>query len=820
MKYEYDEEDKFVTFHEDDDELDTIRIPLPRLEEWYSHHLKREVTREEAFTYVDGYGLDPREQKFPYQEVPEKIKLIYEVVFNKKHATNKSKYKEVGDVRLEDIYEEVESNQKYYAMEIDWIKLQIKRRYVGYWCFIKGKPTYINGANYFFLNFWTVKNFGKNNNRPDYRDYQRKMFHLFMYAYSTEDAFYKHKIIYREEGTVKTKYSNQDVKNVVDEMNEMGVEYFMEPNVNITVKKGKRTVHGINFVSGRRIAKTAIACCFCTWGTLNMPDQTFIIQAMNEDQAVNKIFIKQIQTPVSKLPFFFRPYYRGRIEAKEGLRFQYEGAIASAARAGIVPEQMECFITPLPSTEKAADGEAEIAFVYRDEPAKKTDAKAADQNIPTWWYNTMKPAIERGENIRGFCIMPSTVGDMDTGGGAQFFDIANDSHFSDRNENGTTPSGLINFFLPGYYAVEGYIDEYGASIIDDPKEPVMSNEGKWITKGAKSYLLNQADYFERKREWQKLIKLQQNFPMSWKQAFAVIPKDMGMPIEKMRDRISELKFSRTPITTKINFKWMGDKFGGDVYVENDPKGSWTMSYLPPNEMRNRKTVVTAEEGYIQPKNRGPIYAPDPSVMNRFFLCCDPVKFHKRNTVGKKKSNAAAAVFYKRDSQVDSDTKPRSEWVSNDWILIYNRQTEDKAEYHEEWLKAAVFLGAYVYPEWPDGEALVEYFRDNGFDGYLLKDLGSDGKQDSRPGVWAGEAEKNEMAGDIMTFFNNNVKYVKMWEIVEEWSQMRGIDDLTNHDLCAATGWCMRAIKSRMPDLYKEAYQPIEVQGGFSIFEID
>jgi hypothetical protein len=54
MKYEYDEEDKYVSFHEDDDELDTIRIPLPRLEEWYSHHLKREVTREEALTYVEG----------------------------------------------------------------------------------------------------------------------------------------------------------------------------------------------------------------------------------------------------------------------------------------------------------------------------------------------------------------------------------------------------------------------------------------------------------------------------------------------------------------------------------------------------------------------------------------------------------------------------------------------------------------------------------------------------------------------------------------------------------------------------------------------
>ena len=75
-----------------------------------------------------------------------------------------------------------------------------------------------------------------------------------------------------------------------------------------------------------------------------------------------------------------------------------------------------------------------------------------------------------------------------------------------------------------------------------------------------------------------------------------------------------------------------------------------------------------------------------------------------------------------------------------------------------------------------------------------------------------------MAGDIMTYFNNNAKYVKIWQIVEEWTQMRGIDDLTNHDLCAATGWCLRAIKSRMPELYKEAYQPIEVGGGFMTFD--
>jgi hypothetical protein len=820
MEHEYQQEDEYVIFHENDPDLDTIKIKLPRLEEWYSDVLKRPVSREEALTFVDGYGLPPEKQKFTHQEMPEKLKLIYEVVFNKKHATNRTRYKEVTDVRLEDLYEEIETNQKYYASEIVWIKTQIKRRYIGYWCFINGKPTYLNGANYFFLNFWPVKNFGKNNNRADYRDYQRQIFHFLMYCYTTHEAFYKHRITYRENGAVKVRYSNRDVRDVVEEMKEMDVEYYVEPNIAISIDMGRRTVHGANFVSGRRIAKTAISCCFCTWGTLNMPDQTFIIQAMNEDQAINKIFVKQIQTPVSKLPFFFRPHYRGKLEAKQGLRFQYEGSVAAAARAGMIPEQMECFITPLTSNEKAADGEAEIAFVYRDEPAKKTDAKAADQNIPTWWYNTMKPAIERGRNIRGFCVMPSTVGDMESGGGSQFFEIANESHFSDRNENGTTASGLINFFLPGYYALEGYIDEYGASVVEDPPEPVMSNDGKWIKEGAKTHLLNQAEYFEKKKQWGNLIKLQQNFPMSWKQAFAVIPKDMGMPIEKMRDRISELKFSKTPLSTKINLKWVGNKFGGDVFIENDPKGKWTMTFLPPIEQRNLRVVVSAEEGYVPPKEKGLIYAPDPSVMNKFFLACDPVKFHRRNTVGKKKSNAAAAIFYKRDSQVDPDTKPRNEWVSNDWVMIYNHPVDDKEEYHEEWLKAAILFGAYVYPEWPDGESIVEYFRENGFDGYLLKDVGTDGKQDSRPGVWAGVAEQNEMAGDIMTFFYNNARYVKIWEILDEWTQMRGIDDLTNHDLCAATGWCMRAIKSRMPDIYKDVYRPIEVTGGFDTYSID
>lgn len=823
--FDYLEEDRFDVWHSDEDpeknDLDIISIPLPNLEQWYSYHLKREVSRDEALTLVHGYGQKPEDQRFTKQVMPEKVKIISEVVFRKRQALEPSKFKDITDVEPEHLFDELENNREDYKDEIHWIKLQIKRRYVGYWCFIKGKPTYICGPFYAFLNFWKIKNFGKNDNLPDYRDYQRKIFNMLVYCHTTRDAFYKYRVVYRENGIQKEAFRNSDTADLIDEFREKGVDYFIEKFFKV-ITTDKRTVHGTNFVSSRRVAKTAIACCFCTFGTLDLPEQTFIIQAMNEDQAINKIFVKQIQTPVTKLPFFFRPHYRGRVEASKGLRFQYEGSMAAMARAGVVPEQMECFITPMPSTEKAADGEAEIAFVYRDEPAKKTDAKASDQNIPTWWYNTMKPAIERGDNVRGFAVLPSTVGDMDTGGGAQFFDLVKDSHFSDRNDNGTTDSGLLNFFLPGYYAVEGYIDSYGYSIIDDPKEPVLTNEGKYVTQGAKTWVKNKADAFERKGEWEKLIRHQQNFPSTWREAFAVVPKDMGMPIEKMRERLKEIKFLRTPLTLKGNFKWLGGEFGSDVYWENDPHGDWIMAYLPPVEHRNKRTVVSPEEGYIAPRGGGRIYAPDASVANKFYLCGDPVKFNKRNTTsGNKKSAASADVFYKQDSGVDmvnGEWKPRPDWVSNDWILSYKKKTTDKEEYHEEWLKACICLGAYMYPEWPDGEGITEYFREHGYDGYLLKDMGTDGKVETRPGVWATTDTINEMIGDVMTYFSNNVKYCKIWEIIEEWSQMRGVDDLTHHDRCASSGWCMRAIKSRLPEMYKDFRETVTVQGNFEMFE--
>lgn len=819
MKYNYHKEDMEIVFHEEDSVLDTIKIKLPSLTEFYSKFLKREVSWEEAITYVDGYGLDPDEQVFVHQKMPEKLKNIYQRVFDKLRKTKRADYKDISDVRLEDIHDEINNNRTYYNNEIKWIKLQIKRRYYGYWFFCNGKPTYLNGANYFFMNFWKVNNEGRNNNLPDYRDYQRGMFHLLMYAYTTRDAFYRHAVIYREDGEQKIEYRNSDVSVINREFAERGLDYYVRKDVNVTIDKGTRTVNGVNFVSGRRIAKTAIACCFCFWGTTNKPGQTFVIQAMNKDQADQKIFVKQLLIPFMSLPFFFRPFQKGRDGKKSGFDFMYEGDLLAAHRAGVIPDPLNCFVTPMASTEKAADGE-EVHWCYRDEPAKKPDEKAPEQNIPTWWFNTMKPAQERGEEIIGFTVMPSTVGKMDTGGGSQFLELVSKSHFAKRDDNGTTPSGLINFLLPGYYAIPGnFIDKFGGTVIEDPKEPVMGNTGKLITKGAKSYLNNKLEYFQRHNMWKEYTQWLQNYPPDYVSAFSVTPEGMDFPVDKMRKMISETKFASPPTITNIDVSWISNKYTSDVNTDIHGKGLWTYSYLPPRDKWNRKMVVTVEDGYIAPSKGGPIYAPDPSVANKFFLCFDPVKFNERNRSGKKSSSPAAAIFYRQDKDIDPDTKPRGEWVSNDYIAKIKVKTPNKEEVYEEILKMAILLGAFIYPERNEGEDFIEWIREKGYDGYLLKDMDEKGVISKTVGVWADQQTKQDMALKMAYYFNNNVRYMKDWEIVEEWMQMRSLDDLTNHDLAAATGWCQRAVAQRTGDYFEELYKPTIVEGGFQTFEI-
>ena len=72
-------------------------------------------------------------------------------------------------------------------------------------------------------------------------------------------------------------------------------------------------------------------------------------------------------------------------------------------------------------------------------------------------------------------------------GGKAFKDIWDDSDQEDMIPGvNRTKSGLFRYFTPAYDGFEGFIDEYGNSIVNNPKKIVYDKYGDKITIGRNS----------------------------------------------------------------------------------------------------------------------------------------------------------------------------------------------------------------------------------------------------------------------------------------------------------------------------------------------
>lgn len=59
-----------------------------------------------------------------------------------------------------------------------------------------------------------------------------------------------------------------------------------------------------------------------------------------------------------------------------------------------------------------------------------------------------------------------------------------------------TPSRLVRYFVPATLCFEGCIDKFGKSVVDDPLEPVMGSDGQWITEGSRTIILRERSRLE------------------------------------------------------------------------------------------------------------------------------------------------------------------------------------------------------------------------------------------------------------------------------------------------------------------------------------
>jgi len=168
---QYQDADTRFCVNDNDPDLEKITISLPSTPEW---HL------------IANFGKHNRLQKFVKEKMPSRLVELQRDVTNRLRDTRKTGKNEVLTVQriYDEMWEVLNKRQREYVNEIEWIKLQIFHCMNGYWVFINGKPTYLDGWHYRFLNFWDMTDA-----EVDYRDRDRRWFLFARYIYTTrEDA--------------------------------------------------------------------------------------------------------------------------------------------------------------------------------------------------------------------------------------------------------------------------------------------------------------------------------------------------------------------------------------------------------------------------------------------------------------------------------------------------------------------------------------------------------------------------------------------------------------------------------------------------------
>ena len=126
MSYTYLPADREVVFNDGDADLKPIVYKLPKPPDLKS---------------IEGYGLAPHKQMWVPKLMSQKLQELNERT--DMLPSEKIKY--------------LEQHQGYYEEEIAFIQQEWTRRLNGHWLYINGKPYYITGDHYFYLQWWPIE---------------------------------------------------------------------------------------------------------------------------------------------------------------------------------------------------------------------------------------------------------------------------------------------------------------------------------------------------------------------------------------------------------------------------------------------------------------------------------------------------------------------------------------------------------------------------------------------------------------------------------------------------------------------------------------
>jgi len=412
------------------------------------------------------------------------------------------------------------SKEKWY----DYIDEEFKRREEGFWFTNNGKPTWITGTQYMYLQ-WSKIDVGA----PDFREANR-LFYIFWEACKADKRCY-------------------------------GMCYL----------KNRRS--GFSFMSSAETVNLA---------TLASDSRYGILSKTGAD--AKKMFTDKV-VPISiNYPFFFKPVQDGMDRPKSELAYRVPAS--KFTRKKITANEKLEDIQGLDTTidwkntgDNSYDGE-KLALLVHDESGKWE----RPDNILNNWRVT-KTCLRLGSRIIGKCMMGSTSNALDKGG-ENFKKLYNASDVTKRNRNGQTKSGLYSLFIPMEWNYEGFIDEYGIPVFTTPDIDRLTPDGELIDVGVIDNWQNEVDGL--KDDQDALNEFYRQFPRTTEHAFRDETKGSIFNLVKLYEQIDyNEEMTRTLGITTGNFQWVNGIKDSQVIFYPNPKGRFKLSWVPPQQLQNR-----------------------------------------------------------------------------------------------------------------------------------------------------------------------------------------------------------------------------------------
>lgn len=410
----------------------------------------------------------------------------------------------------------------------DYIDQEFDRREQGVFVYVHGKPLYLTGTMYFFLN-WIKLDEGY----PSFRVIQNDLM-LYWEACKADPRSY-----------------------------------------------------GICYVKNRRFGWSSICNGeLIDAGTQTMNSLCGIISKTGED--ARNMFGRLVRA-FKKLPSFFTPVWDGTSNPKKELNLTEPTRKRSTKSAMLKKrdeeEGLDTTIRFYATVLNAMDGERVFRSAI-DEGGKYPKDVPFDK-----YWSVVRTSHRLGSRIVGKSMIGSTMNSRQNGGSA-YKKVYDGSDPNNRNKNGQTASGLYKLFIDAAFCIEGYFDEYGYSIVEDPKEPVRNEFGDLRSTGAITYLKNEAEAL-KDQDPDAYYEFLRQFPRSEEHAFRDEAGDCAFDVAKIYEQLEFNENEVDPTTIQRgNFQWKDGLQDTEVEWVPNPKGRFRVTWHPPKETRNKWDWVT------------------------------------------------------------------------------------------------------------------------------------------------------------------------------------------------------------------------------------